>query len=461
MVYIDHQLKLFINFKPNGMKQKLKNYLKFGILLIGVLSISRGCSNIEPFTNVNTNIKYQPIAANEAASFFNSSASKGLFNKTSNNLNLNIDVASLDLQPIENSSLSMPVFKATTKNTNIISEVFLVKVEDTILPFLFNRIPDESPQTQEFSGIISITALNGHFVNGYRVENGVFVSQFVRLASPSKSSATSKTMTDPEVDCDESLDPNSIFCDQQLSEVVITAPSTTTNTTTTLNFGPRGIDTTNWNISDPSTSYTGGGTDSSGGTSNVNVFPCDDPIHGCDHDYEQDKPCPGDPVPNPEIAPQTSSGLDGGLFGTCTRPGKICKGAPGVRPHDGVDIKNPYGEPVYAMYDGIAIPNTQFKNGKVDGAGYYIGITSQINGETVRLVYFHLQKDNRLSGSVKAGDIIGYQGDSGNLKAAIEQKLTESHVHIKAQLNGKTANPLDYLATTVDPITGQIKTPCK
>ncbi len=40
-----------------------------------------------------------------------------------------------------------------------------------------------------------------------------------------------------------------------------------------------------------------------------------------------DKPCEGDPVPNPEIAPQTNSGIEGGLHDTCARKNLkyICK----------------------------------------------------------------------------------------------------------------------------------------
>ena len=98
--------------------------------------------------------------------------------------------------------------------------------------------------------------------------------------------------------------------------------------------------------------------------------------------------------------------------------------------------------------------------GKLDGAGYYVAIESNVSGQTVRMVYFHLQKDNRNTGQVKAGEIIGYQGDSGNLKGAIKKGYTESHVHIKAQENGTTANPLDHLATKINPNTGQVTKPC-
>lgn len=175
-----------------------------------------------------------------------------------------------------------------------------------------------------------------------------------------------------------------------------------------------------------------------------------------------DKPCEKDPVPNPEIAPQTNSGLSGGLHNTCTRSGSGCSGNNSRKAHDGIDIKNPLGAPIFAMYDGTARLATQYDDeNNVVGAGYHISITSTINGESVRLVYFHLKEDNRASGVVKAGDIIGYQGDSGNLKSAIKQGYTESHVHIKARENGVKVDPLDYIATTINPNTGQITSPCQ
>ena len=140
----------------------------------------------------------------------------------------------------------------------------------------------------------------------------------------------------------------------------------------------------------------------------------------------EEKPCPGDPVPNPEIAPQLGpSGTSGGLHNTCSRSGSGCTGNTSRKAHNGVDIENPYGAPIYAMYDGTATFATQFKRGttKIIGSGHQVSITSTINGETVRLVYFHLQESNRINGTVHAGDIIGYQGISGNLGVAIEKAI--------------------------------------
>ena len=175
------------------------------------------------------------------------------------------------------------------------------------------------------------------------------------------------------------------------------------------------------------------------------------------------KPCPGDPVPNPEIAPQTNSGIQGGMHDTCARVelNSFCKGIKDRRWHNGIDLKNPYDAPVYAIYDGEATTHKQVDDkGSLDGAGYYTAIVSRVKGKTVRMVYFHLQEQNRVSGNVKAGDIIGYQGDSGNLKGAIEHGQTVSHLHLKTQENDNYVNPLNHLKTKIDSNTGRVINPC-
>lgn len=174
------------------------------------------------------------------------------------------------------------------------------------------------------------------------------------------------------------------------------------------------------------------------------------------------EPCIGDPIPNPEIAPQTNSGIQGGMHDTCARKNRktICKGIKGRKWHNGVDIKNPYGAPVYAIYDGVATKYTQYKDRKIAGAGYYSVIESKVNGKNVRMVYFHLQEKNRTTGTVKAGDIIGYQGDSGNLKNGIQQGQAISHLHIKTQVNGVDDNPLNHIKTKIDPNTGKVISRC-
>lgn len=175
------------------------------------------------------------------------------------------------------------------------------------------------------------------------------------------------------------------------------------------------------------------------------------------------KPCKKDPVDHLEVAAQKNSGTTGGTFG-CTRNGGSCSGYSGGRTkkHEGIDLKNAYGAPIYAMYDGF-IYNSRYD----DDAGYYTRIQSTVNGKTFIHEYFHLQSGNRIKTNtngtlryVKAGDIIGYQGNSGNLKDAIARGDTVSHVHIKisehdgsSKWGYKNYNPVDpktYFSTTIN-----------
>lgn len=89
-----------------------------------------------------------------------------------------------------------------------------------------------------------------------------------------------------------------------------------------------------------------------------------------------------------------------------------------------------------------------------------------MNGQTFIISYFHLRENDRELASnnplnyVKTGDIIGYQGDSGNLRSAISSGGVESHVHIEVRIHNKSnswhynnfnlVDPRDYLSTDID-----------
>jgi hypothetical protein len=158
--------------------------------------------------------------------------------------------------------------------------------------------------------------------------------------------------------------------------------------------------------------------------------------------YCKEEPCQGDPIKNPTVAAQTDSGLDGGRFG-CTRNGGGCEGQPNKKKHGGLDVLNPYGAPVFAMFDGTATAVEKF----YDEAGWIVYQTAVVDGESISIQYFHLQEPDRITGSVSAGDIVGYQGDSGNLEGAIEGNYCESHVHVKIKnSSGEVIDPEDYFS---------------
>ncbi|CAL2075760.1 hypothetical protein T190611E02C_10240 [Tenacibaculum sp. 190524A05c] len=181
----------------------------------------------------------------------------------------------------------------------------------------------------------------------------------------------------------------------------------------------------------------------------IEYYDCPKGNNKTNGNFDQNKPCSdcfkGNPVKNPKIAAQLgASGIRGGMYGL-TRNSN-------TKWHRGVDIITNFGDPIYAMFDGNATLEQQ-GNGD-EGAGYYIILTSIINGKTVKTLYFHMQKDSRVSGDVKAGDIIGYQGDSGNLKKAIKQGYAVTHLHVKVKENGIVVDPEEYMKTSFDDING-------
>lgn len=99
----------------------------------------------------------------------------------------------------------------------------------------------------------------------------------------------------------------------------------------------------------------GGGTGIYIGSGDGGVYnDCGDPVHGCLYeilDQIQETPCPGDPVPNPEIVSSGSSGKKGGSFG-CTRIGTSCEGISGKKKHNGLDIKATVNTNAYATHSG-------------------------------------------------------------------------------------------------------------
>jgi murein DD-endopeptidase MepM/ murein hydrolase activator NlpD len=104
--------------------------------------------------------------------------------------------------------------------------------------------------------------------------------------------------------------------------------------------------------------------------------------------------------------------------------------------HSGIDIKAPFGTPVFATANGIVqSANTNKRKGR------YIVIK---HGDYTT-DYEHLQKMNVRQGQrVKRGQVIGYVGSSG--KSLIE------HLHYEIKYKGKYVNPIFYFFTDFNPV---------
>ncbi len=99
------------------------------------------------------------------------------------------------------------------------------------------------------------------------------------------------------------------------------------------------------------------------------------------------------------------------------------------RPHQGIDIINDVGTPVYATADGTV----QFA-GRESGLGIIVAIN---HGYSVSTIYGHLSKTLVRQGqSIRRGQLIALSGNTG--------LSTGPHLHYEVRVNGVAQNPIDY-----------------
>ena len=105
------------------------------------------------------------------------------------------------------------------------------------------------------------------------------------------------------------------------------------------------------------------------------------------------------------------------------------------RPHEGLDVANDVGTPVYASADGTV----EFA-GRSGGYGIMVELN---HGYSYRTVYGHLSKVLVRDGqNVKRGELIARSGNTG--------LSSGPHLHYEVRLNGVAQNPLDYFFDDVD-----------
>ncbi|QEY25000.1 peptidase M23 [Neisseria animalis] len=96
-----------------------------------------------------------------------------------------------------------------------------------------------------------------------------------------------------------------------------------------------------------------------------------------------------------------------------------------VRMHTGIDYAAPSGTPIKAAADGVVT----FRGWK----GGYGNTVMVRHNNGVETLYGHMSAFSTANGSVRAGDIIGYVGSTG--------QSTGPHLHYEARVNGQPVNP--------------------
>lgn len=110
--------------------------------------------------------------------------------------------------------------------------------------------------------------------------------------------------------------------------------------------------------------------------------------------------------------------------------------------HNAIDLRAAVGTPVYAAEDGTVDQRQVWDGYTTTGMQSYGNMVrirhAAYKGGSLRTRYAHLSKILVSSGQeVKAGDLIGYSGETGNCAGA--------HLHFEVIYNGTRVNPLNWL----------------
>jgi hypothetical protein len=271
-------------------KNKLTNLLKTGILFFTISLLFWNC-NDESINEFNENVaieqvsNFQPIEIDEAKSFMNNLISKNKKQLRKGGFSVTIDENSLNFKEVKKTNLTVPTFSASVK-PNISSKVFMVKKQDSIYTCLYNYIPfeNEDSSLNVLSGKIIISTIDGAFINGYKVLDGVFVSQYKQKTESETASKTFRKDAEPDDDYWWDLG--------SLDEISITSTGAGGGGYIFIYSNP--VSSQGWmnlNLSG-NTSSGGGGSSNGGNGGNSNsgempLLPCDNPTpNGCEEEED-------------------------------------------------------------------------------------------------------------------------------------------------------------------------------
>ncbi|QTY28012.1 M23 family metallopeptidase [Flavobacterium sp. CS20] len=449
------------------MKNKIQLFIIFMVFSICFISCQK--DDVFQDTQNENPLDLKSVSSKDIAQYYNSFSQ----NAKSDQAWLTPYFEYNDSISIVNSNAKITVTPAITDIPNAYSRLFSLNINSQLKTVAYHMFPNDQATSSSFFGGIMITDLSGNLLSAFEAENNLYTKYYD--VATSDLDLNILDLNSKSGDCPD--DPN-CFDGGMLDEVVIVADPPKDSASITIIFLPEFINQPEdgnggFTIPTTPTEPSAPATDTNEDTcppgkikdNNGNCVEPDEPCPGikiknssdeciCPNGFVEaidgscvEVPCDKDPVKNPKVAKQNLSGIEGGLFG-CTRNGSGCQGQPNKKKHGGLDVLNSFGSPVFAMYDGVA----SLSPNELNRAGWVVVLFANVDGVSTKIQYFHLQQNNRANGSVSAGDIIGYQGDSGNLDEAIAKGFTESHVHIKVENDQGLQNPEDYIGnlTTED-----------
>jgi len=111
--------------------------------------------------------------------------------------------------------------------------------------------------------------------------------------------------------------------------------------------------------------------------------------------------------------------------------------------HDGLDLPAEFGQPIVALFDGeIFETSSQRKRGYNHSYGLHLRLKAKIGGVLIEATFAHLSSTAVKPGNiVRAGEIIGLAGNSGNVRPQPwpQNPTAGTHLHLSLKAIGHPA----------------------
>ena len=173
------------------MKRKITSHAKV-IMLLCIALLMFNCQNDENSSNELQN-KIETVNIDEAKIFLIHSKSR--FSAKSTNTQLeDFELDKITQEKINGSDQLLTVIPFATNSNLEYKRILLLKIDNEIKSVVFSMYSDEDSSKGSFSGNLFTYSLDGIFINGFRAEDGIIVSQFFENNTSLKTNTKNGTL---------------------------------------------------------------------------------------------------------------------------------------------------------------------------------------------------------------------------------------------------------------------------
>ena len=211
----------------------MKTLPKKLVLLLSILAITYSCEKDEIEQDIEQeNLNFKIVSKFEAQNHFNA------YQKNRDSITCKYSIPKntlLEIHPdwssfyhedlnFEDAELSVVNIK-TNANADIESRLIFININGKVIKVIKSEKIVDYKVDELTNKFIFFHNLEGDFILGYEMENGLLTKKFVK-PDQSKQNTTLKAFSISKSDCEEDLNPNSVFCSESLPNVVVIAEIT-------------------------------------------------------------------------------------------------------------------------------------------------------------------------------------------------------------------------------------------